>query len=84
MSKQDREAESEVGDRYSLSIEKHKAKPLWRLRERSVVKGKPFEHVTKWIPYSDFTPELGMAQGRLRYFLFGEMGLHPPQANRRT
>lgn len=70
---------AEVGDTYSITYERHVSKPLWRLRERSVVKGKTFEQATEWREFARFSPELLMARGRQQAFLFPQFGARVPQ-----
>ncbi len=82
MSKPASKPADEVGDRFSLTIERHKNKPLWRLRERSVVKGKPFEKTTEWRAFPEFSPDLLLTQGRLKSFLFGHIGARLPTVTR--
>lgn len=76
------EQPSDVGERFSLTIERHASKPLWRLRERSVFKGKQFERSTDWRTFPDFSPEMLTSQGRLKSFLFSDLGGRTPVANR--
>jgi hypothetical protein len=78
------EAESEVGNRYSLTIERHKDKPLWRLRERSTIKGVITDTYTKWRAFPEFSPELLQAQGRMKSFIFGDLGARIPAVARRA
>jgi hypothetical protein len=64
---------SEVGQSYSLVIERHANKPFWRLRERitSADGALVAETATKWERAPEFFPDFNMCHGRMRRFLFG-------------
>lgn len=82
MNQKSKAALDEVGDRFSLTIERHKNKPLWRLRERTVSKGVAFEKTTEWRAFPEFSPDLTMTQGRLKAWLFPDFGARVPQISR--
>lgn len=64
---------SEVGQSYSLVIERHASKPFWRLRERitSADGALVANTTTEWQRFPEFSPDFNMCHGRLRRFLFG-------------
>lgn len=73
--------DTEVGVRYSITVERHASKPLWRLRERGTVRGKPVDIATQWRNFTDTLPDLILAQGRLRDFIVTDL---PRSANVRA
>lgn len=75
---------SEVGDRFSLTVERHASKPLWRMRERSTIKGKVAERCTDWMKFQHFAPDIVSSQGRLKAFLFPDLVSRRPIATRRA
>lgn len=75
--------QSDVGDRYSLTIERHSKRPLWRLKQRTMIGGKVREKSTAWAKFKDFSPDVVECQGDLRRFLFADvLGARIPTAHR--
>jgi len=62
---------ADVGSSYSLLLERHADKPLWRLTEVTVdAKGHETRKVTGWLPFPEWSPELLLARGNLQRFVF--------------
>ena len=77
--------DAEVGQRFRFEVQRHKERPkLWRLRIHHVAAdGSESVTATEWREFPDFSPDLLLAQGRLKRFIFGNAPASA-QAQRRT
>ena len=73
--------EGEGGQVFALEIQRHAKRPrLWRLRVRHVAAdGTTSISNTEWADFRTFSPDLLLAQGRLKRFIFGD-GRQPERA----
>lgn len=77
--------DAEAGQRFRLELQRHAQRPkLWRLRIFHVAAdGSESATATEWREFPDFSPDLMLAQGRLKRFIFGDVAPNA-QAQRRT
>lgn len=68
--------EPDIGQSFAIELQRHARRPkLWRLRMRQVAAdGTTSIKNTDWAEFYAFSPDLLLAQGQLKRFIFGDSG----------